>query len=352
MKTIEIAGRTIGQDSHVFIIAELSANHNQDFDLAVKTLEAAKNAGADAIKLQTYRPDTITLDSDLPHFRTREDSPWAGQKLYDLYTKAYTPWEWHADLQKVARDLGLVFFSSPFDFTAVDLLEELQVPAYKIASPEITDVPLIESVSRTGKPVIISTGIAEEEDIRLAVDTCRRAGNDQLALLKCTTAYPTPLDEVNLLAIPTLARTFDTVVGLSDHTMETVVPVSSVALGGRIIEKHFILDRSLGGVDSSFSLNPAEFKTMVEEVRKTEKALGTGTLELTDKQRKGRRMARSLFAVRDIAEGEEVSRDNVRSIRPGLGLAPRYLSEILGRRARTAIPKGTPLSWDHLSAEA
>lgn len=264
------------------------------------------------------------------------------------YRLAPPPWEWHADLQKVAEDLGMVFFSSPFDFTAVDFLEGLNVPAHKIASPEITDIPLIEYVAKTGKPVIISTGIAEEEDIRLAVDACHRMGNRQVALLKCTTAYPTPLDQVNLLMIPEMAKRFGTVVGLSDHTMETVIPAASVALGGRIIEKHIILDRSMGGVDSSFSLEPAELKAMVDEVRKVEQALGTGTFELTEKQRSGRRMGRSLFAVRDIAAGEAITPENVRSIRPGIGLHPKYYHELMGKKAVLFIPKGSPFRWDHV----
>lgn len=345
MSHFQIADRVVSQDSGAFIIAELSGNHNNDFELAVRTFRAAKEAGADAIKLQTYTADTITIDCDLPHFQTRADGPWAGQSLHQLYAKAAMPWEWHSDLQKVATDLGMVFFSSPFDFTAVDFLESLDVPAHKIASPEITDIPLIEYVAKTGKAVIISTGIAEEEDIRLAVDACHRMGNRQVALLKCTTAYPTPLDQVNLLMIPEMAKRFGTVVGLSDHTMETVIPAASVALGGRIIEKHIILDRSLGGVDSSFSLEPAEFKAMVDEVRKVEQALGTGTFELTEKQRSGRRMGRSLFAVRDIAAGEVITPENVRSIRPGIGLHPKYYHELMGRRVCENIKRGEPLSW-------
>jgi len=346
LSSFQIAHRVISKDSGAFIIAELSGNHNNDFDLALRTLRAAKKAGADAIKLQTYTADTITIDSDLPHFQTRAGGPWSGQTLYQLYSKAATPWEWHADLQKFATDLGLIFFSSPFDFSAVDFLEKLNVPAHKIASPEITDIPLIEYVAKTGKPVIISTGIAEEEDIRLAVDACRRMGNRQVALLKCTSAYPTPLEEVNLLMIPQMAERFGTVVGLSDHTVETLIPAASVALGGRIIEKHIILDRAMGGVDSSFSLEPVEFKAMVDEVRKLEQAFGTGTFELTEKQRGGRRMARSLFAVRDIEVDEEITPENVRSIRPGLGLPPKYYETLLGKRVLKDVKAGTPMSWD------
>lgn len=346
MKEFSISGRQIGAGHPVYIIAELSANHNQQYELAVETVKAAKACGADAIKLQTYTPDSITLDSDLPYFRTREDSPWAGQKLYELYKKAYTPWEWHAPLQKVAQEEGLDFFSSPFDFKAVDLLEELDVPAYKIASPEITDIPLIKSVAAKGKPIIISTGIAIEEDIQLAVDTCREVGNDQIALLKCTTAYPTPLEEVNLRAIPELSARFGVIAGLSDHTMETAVPVAAVALGACIIEKHFILDRSLGGVDSSFSLNKEEFAEMVREVRKAERALGSPSLEPSERSRKGRKMARSLFVVAPIKAGEACTHANVRSIRPSAGLHPKYLEDVIGKQVTRDLEPGTPLSWD------
>ncbi len=348
MKTIKIGDREVGPGHPVYIIAELSANHNQRYDLAVETVKAAKAAGADAIKLQTYTPGSITLNSDLPYFRTRDDSPWAGQKLYDLYEQAYTPWEWHAPLKALAEELGLDFFSSPFDFKAVDLLAALDVPVYKVASPEITDIPLIEYIASQGKPVIISTGIADEADIQLAVDTCRAAGNDQIALLKCTTAYPTPLEEVNLRVIPELTKRFGVVAGLSDHTMELAVPVAATALGASVIEKHFILDRRLGGVDSSFSLNREEFAEMVQAVRKTERALGSADLKPSPRSQQGRKMARSLFAVASIQAGEELTHQNVRSIRPGAGLHPKFLGEVIGRRATRDIPSGTPLSWDLL----
>ncbi len=349
MPGFKIGGRPIGDGHPVFIIAELSANHNGEFELARKTIAAAKEAGADAIKLQTYTPDTITLDSDLPHFRTREDSPWAGQKLYDLYAKAYTPWEWHEALRNFARELGLIFFSSPFDPTAVDLLEDLDVPAYKVASPEITDIPLIRYIASRGKPVILSTGIAREDDIALALDACRAADNEQIALLKCTSAYPTPLEEVNLAALPLLRERYGVVPGLSDHTMDVVVPVAAVALGAKIIEKHLILDRALGGVDSSFSLNVDEFREMVEAVRKTELALGRPSLEPSPRQLKGRRNARSLFVVQTIEAGEAITRANVRSVRPGMGLHPRYFEEVLGKKALRRLEKGTPLQLADLS---
>ncbi len=344
-----IKQRDIGATHPVYIIAELSANHNQDFELAAKTVEAAAAAGVDAVKFQTYRADTITLDSDLPHFRTREDSPWAGQRLYDLYQKAYTPWEWQPRLKAQAESLGLDCFSSPFDFTAIDILEEMNVPVYKIASFEITDIPLIERAAATGKPIIISTGIADERDIQLAVDACRRQGNEQIALLKCTSAYPTPMEAVNLRTIPLLAEKYGTTVGLSDHTMGLTVPVAAVTLGACIIEKHIILDRELGGVDSAFSLDVAEFTAMVQAVRDTEKALGKATLEPNAKMLSAKRSARSLFAVAEIAAGEPLTTDNVRSLRPGLGMAPKHYHEVLGKKARTTIASGTPLSWDLLA---
>ncbi len=338
--------RPIGNGHPVYIIAELSANHNQDFDLAVKTIEAAAEAGVDAIKFQTYRADTITLDSDLPHFRTRDDSIWAGQKLFDLYQKAYTPWEWQPKLKAIAEKLGLECFSSPFDPTSVDFLEEMGVAAYKIASFEITDIPLIELVASKEKPVIISTGIANEEDIQLALDACRRQGNEQIALLKCTSAYPTPLEDVNLHTIPLIAEKFGTTVGLSDHTLGEVVPIAAVTLGATIIEKHIILDKQLGGVDSAFSLDAAEFKAMVTAVRDTEKALGRATLEPNAKMISARRSSRSLFAVEAIAAGEVLTEDNVKSLRPGLGLAPKHYRELLGKKAKQSIERGTPMSWD------
>lgn len=347
-KSFKIGNRLIGDEHPCYIIAELSANHNGDYDLAVKTLHAAHAAGADAIKFQTYRADTITLDSELPHFRTREDSLWAGQKLYDLYLKAYTPWEWQPKLKKIADELGMDCFSSPFDPTSVAFLEDMNVEAYKIASFEITDIPLIELVASKGKPVIISTGIAGEEDIKLAIDACKRMGNDQIAILKCTSAYPTPLEDVNLKTIPLIAEKFDTLVGLSDHTMGLTVPTAAVTLGASIIEKHIILDREMGGVDSAFSLSAAEFKEMVVAVRNTEKALGKATLEPNAKMISARRSSRSLFAVRDIQAGEIIDAENVKSLRPGLGMHPKHYKEVLGKRAKGKIEKGTPMSWELL----
>lgn len=343
---IKINNHTIGDGHPVFIIAELSANHEQKYDLAVKTIHAMKEAGADAVKLQTFTPDSMTLDSDLPWFKTREDSLWAGQKLYDLYKKAYTPWDWHKKLQKVAQNIGLEFFSTPFDIEAVNQLDSIHVPAYKIASFEITDIPLIKRVALTGKPVIISTGIAEEEDIRLAVETCRDTGNSQIALLKCTSAYPSPLEDANLRAIPLLKERFKTVVGISDHTLGITVPIGAVAMGAKIIEKHFILDRKGRGLDRQFSLEPDEFKQMVRTVRDLEKALGEPTLKMTAKMLEGKKSGRSLFAISNIKKGEKFTIKNIRSLRPNLGLHPGSINEVLNKKALKNIEPGTPLNWD------
>ena len=342
---LKIGNKSIGNNHPVFIIAELSANHLQNFDLAVDTIKAMKESGADAVKLQTYTPDTITIDSENEYFQIDQGTLWDGKTLYQLYQEAYTPWEWQPKLKKIAEELGLICFSSPFDKTSVDFLEGINVPAYKIASFEITDIPLIEYIASKGKPVIISTGIATLADIEEAVNACRRMGNDQIALLKCTSSYPAPLEESNLRTIPNMANTFNTVVGLSDHTLGISAPVASVALGAKIIEKHFILDRNLGGPDAAFSLEPDEFKLMVEAVRDVEKALGTVNYDLTEKTRKSREFSRSLFAVEDIKGGELLTNENVRSIRPGFGLHPRHLEQIIGKKARTDIKKGTPLVW-------
>ncbi len=328
-----------------FIVAELSANHNHSFDLAVKTIKAAKHAGADAIKLQTYTPDTITIDCDNKYFRIQQGTLWDGKTLYELYQEAYTPWDWQPKLKEIAENLDLVFFSTPFDRTAVDFLERLNVPIYKIASFEITDIPLIEYIAKKGKPIILSTGIAELEDIELAVQTIRNAGNDKFALLKCTSSYPAPVEEANLLTIPDMKRRFNCMVGLSDHTLTTSLPVAAVALGAKIIEKHFILDRRLGGPDAAFSMEPYEFKRMVDEIREVEKALGEVSYKLSDRVKKNKIFSRSLFAVKDIKKGEEFTEENIRSIRPGNGLHPKYLYDIIGRKAKVDIKRGTPLGW-------
>lgn len=343
---IEIGGRRIGEGEPVFVVAELSANHLQDLDLALKTIEAIKESGADAVKLQTYTPDTITLNVKNEHFMIKEGTLWDGQYLYDLYKKAYTPWEWHEKLFSFARELGLVCFSSPFDKTAVDFLEGLGVPAYKIASFEIVDIPLIEYIASKGKPIIISTGIATLSDIEEAIKACKRAGNEQIILLKCVSEYPTPYEDANLRTIPNMRETFGVPVGLSDHTLGIAVPIASVALGAVMVEKHFILDRNLGGPDSAFSLEPEEFKAMVSAIRQVEKALGKVSYELTERQKAMRKFSRSLFVAKDMKAGEVFTEENVRSVRPGVGLHPKYLRNILGKRARFDIKAGTPLSWE------
>jgi len=348
MLQFKIRNKRIGKDCSVFIIAELSANHLQKFDNAVTLIKAAKETGANAIKLQTYTPDTITIDCDNEYFQIKKGTLWDGQTLYQLYKKAYTPWEWQPKLKEIAENEGLICFSSVFDKTAVDFLEKLKVLAYKIASFEITDIPLIEYVASKGKPVIISTGIATLSDIEEAVHACKRMGNNQIALLKCTSAYPAPLEEINLKTIPNLAGTFKTVVGLSDHTLSISVPIASVALGASIIEKHLTLDRKLGGPDAAFSLEPEEFKAMVEAVREVEKALGKVSYDLTEKMKKSREFSRSLFVVKDIKAGEVFTEENIRSIRPGYGLPPKYLKDILGKEAKCDIKKGVPLTWKRI----
>lgn len=335
----------------VFIIAEMSANHGQDINIAKKTIKAAKEAGADAIKLQTYTADTITIDCDNEYFQLKQGTIWDGRTLYDLYKEAYTPWEWHEELMDYAKELGLICFSSPFDKTAVDFLESLNVPAYKVASFEITDIPLIEYIASQGKPIIISTGIATLGEIDEAVQACRKVGNDQIILLKCTSAYPAKIEDANLLTMKNLRETFDVEVGLSDHTLGITVPIVSVALGAKVIEKHFILDKSIGGPDASFSLDKQEFKLLVESVRNAEKALGKVDYELTEGKIKNRKFSRSLFVVKDIKEGETFSKDNIRSIRPSYGLKPKYLNFILGKKAKLSISKGTPLNWNMIEID-
>lgn len=335
----------VGSD-RTFIVAELSANHNQDFTIAIETIKAAKRAGADAIKLQTYTPDTITLDCKNDYFKLPKGSLWEGKYLYDLYKKAYTPWEWHEELFKVAKEEGLICFSTPFDKTAVDFLEQFNPPVYKIASFEITDIPLISYAASKGRPIIISTGIATIEDIELAINTCKEAGNTQIILLKCTSQYPALPEDANLLTIPDLKDRFGVEVGLSDHTPGIEAPVVAVSLGAKVIEKHFILNKSIGGPDASFSLDEKEFKQMADAVRNAEKMLGKVDYEMTEKKRSSRTLCRSLFITEDVKKGDEFSAKNVRSIRPGHGLEPRYFNQILGRIAKKNIQRGTPLSWD------
>jgi len=337
----------IDEQSPVFIIAELSANHNGSLETAKETIRAAKRAGADCIKLQTYTADTITINSSKDDFLIK-GTIWDGQNLYNLYQQAYTPWEWHKELFDVAKEEGLVCFSSPFDRTAVDFLETLDTPAYKIASFEITDIPLIEYVASKGKPVIISTGIAEIADIELALDACKRMGNTKIALLKCTSSYPAPIDEANMSMIKDLADRFGVIAGLSDHTMGATVPIVATVLGAKIIEKHFILDRSVGGPDASFSMNEVEFSEMVKSIREAESAIGVVDYTLTDKQLKGKEFSRSLYVVEDMKEGDIINEQNVKSIRPGFGLHPKFYSQILGKQIKADREKGTRLSIDDI----
>jgi pseudaminic acid synthase len=341
----------INKDSKTFIIAELSANHNGSLKNALDTIRAAKRAGADAIKLQTYTADTITIDVKNKDFLLSQGTIWDGIYLHQLYQQAYTPWEWHEELFKTAKQEGLICFSSPFDQTAVDFLEKLDTPAYKIASFEITDIPLIEYVASKGKPVIISTGISEFEDIELAIEACKRQNNHQIALLKCTSSYPAPIDEANLVMIKDLAERFNLISGLSDHTMGITAPVIATVMGAKIIEKHFILDRAIGGPDASFSLNESEFTEMVKAVREAEIALGAVNYKLTEKQQKGKFFSRSLYVIKDAMEGEIITEQNVRSIRPGFGLHPKYLSKILGKKFKKNVKRGDRVDLNYLNEE-
>lgn len=337
----------INSNSPVFIIAELSANHNGSLETAIETIRAAKRAGANCIKLQTYTADTMTIDCDKMDF-VINGTIWNGQNLHKLYQEAYTPWEWHEELFKVAKEEGLVCFSSPFDTTAVDFLENLNVPAYKIASFEITDIPLIEYVASKGKPIILSTGIAELEDIELALDACRRMGNNDIALLKCTSSYPAPINEANMVMVKDLSKRFNVISGLSDHTMGATVPIVATCFGAKIIEKHFILDRSIGGPDASFSMTEEEFTAMVQAVREAESAIGVVDYTLTEKQAKGKDFSRSLYIVEDIKKGDIITEKNVRSIRPGFSLHPKYYSDILGKVVNVNLEKGERLKMTNV----
>ena len=345
---IEILGRRIGPGQPVYIVAELSANHGQKFETAAQVIRQAHAAGADAVKLQTYTADTLTIDSGQDCFRIGTGSVWEGRTLYDLYQEAFTPWDWQPKLKTIANDLGLALFSSPFDFSAVDFLEAMDVPAYKIASFELVDLPLIGRVAATGKPMILSTGMASLSEIEEAVSTARCAGATQIALLKCTSSYPAPVGEMNLRTIPHLAATFDVPVGLSDHTLGIGVPVAAVSLGAVMIEKHLTLSRADGGPDSTFSLEPSEFKAMVELVRMTEEALGRIEYGPSEHEMGSRNFRRSLFVTQSIRAGSILTTENVRSIRPSAGLSPRHYDEVLGRRVVRDVERGTPLSWDLL----
>ena len=338
----------IDQKSKVFIIAELSANHNGSLKTALDTVRAAKRAGADCIKLQTYTADTITINSNKEDFLIK-GTIWGGKSLYQLYQEAYTPWEWHEEIFKTANEEGIICFSTPFDKTSVDFLEKLGVPAYKIASFEITDVPLIEYVASKGKPIIISTGIADESDIELAINTCKKMGNNDIILLKCTSSYPAPIEEANLSMIKEFAERYNIFTGLSDHTIGNIVPIVASALGAKIIEKHFIIDRSIGGPDASFSMNELEFTDMVKAIRLAESSIGNVNYNLSDSQIKGRDFSRSLYVVEEIKSGDLFTEKNIRSIRPGFGLHPKYFKFFLGKVSKVDLNKGSRLSLDHIA---
>mgnify|MGYP006092515791 CR=1 FL=1 len=345
---MKIGSFEINENSPVFIIAELSANHNGDLAVALETIRAAKRAGANCIKLQTYTAETITIDSNNDDFLLKKGTIWEGKMLFDLYKEAYTPWEWHEELFKVAKEEGLVCFSSPFDFSAVDFLEKLNVPAYKIASFEITDIPLIEYVASKGKPIILSTGIATVEDIELALEACERVNNKQVALLKCTSSYPAPIEEANMVMVKDLKERYGVISGLSDHSIGSTMPIVATCFGAKIIEKHFIIDRSIGGPDASFSMNEIEFTEMVRAVREAEKGVGEVNYQLTKKQIQGKKFSRSLYIVEDIKKGETITNENVRSIRPGFGLHPKHLKAILGTKVLLDVSKGTRLEWRYI----
>lgn len=346
---IKIGNRIISESSPVFCIGELSCNHLNNYDLAIKTIDAMIDAGVDCVKLQTAKPDKITLNCDNDDFMIDGGTLWDNRTLYSLYVEAHTPWEWHKPIKDHVESRGVEFLSSPFDKSAVDFLESLNVSAYKIASFEITDIPLIEHVASKQKPVIISTGVAHKEDIQLAVDTCRNMGNDQVILLKCTSEYPTPWEDVNLNMLPRLSADFDCMTGVSDHTLGDVVPCLSVALGARVVEKHFILERGLGGPDAAFSMEPHEFKSMIERIRISEKVLGTASYTLSENNEKSRRFIRSLYVGRDMRKGDIITEDNVVSVRPGYGLHPKYWKRIVGKTVNVDLKKGTRFSLDFIA---
>lgn len=328
------------------IIAELSCNHIQHYDIAVKTIEAMAESGVDVVKVQNDIADGgVTINCDNEYFQVKGGTLWDGETLYSLYTKTDTPWEWIPKLQELAHSLGMGFFSTPSDLSGVDFLEELNVPCYKISSFEITDLGLIEKAAKTGKPIIMSTGIAEEEDIQMAVDTCRKVGNNNILLMKCTSSYPAPIEEANLLTIPDMKKRFGVRVGLSDHSMGNVVASTAVALGAEMVEKHFILDRRLGGPDADFSMEPDEFKEMVIRIREVEKSLGRVKYELSEKGKQNRHFAKSLFFVKNMKAGDIINEENIKAIRPGNGIHPKYYNELLGKRVKRDIQLGTPVDW-------
>lgn len=335
----------------VKIIAEISANHGHNIETARQSIRKAKESGADAVKIQTYTPDTITLNCDNNYFKITQGTIWDGTTLYKLYQKAYTPWEWHKELFDYAKEIGIEIFSTPFDKTAVDLLEELNTPIYKIASFEINDIPLIEYAASKGKPMIISTGVGTDEEIKEAVEACKRAGNNDITLLQCTSQYPAKLEDANLIMIKDLAERFGVKSGLSDHTMGSLVASTAVAMGAEVIEKHFIIDRNIGGPDSSFSMTPDEFKEMVENIRNVEKMIGKVSYEITEKKRKSFKFKRSLFVSRDIKMGEILTEENIKSVRPSDGISPKYYREVLGKKVKRDLQFGTPLLFEDIEEE-
>jgi pseudaminic acid synthase len=345
---IKIGGRHIGPGYPTFIVAEISANHNQSYEQAIDLIKEAKVAGADAIKLQTYTPETLTIDCNREPFYIPNGNKWEGQTLYELYKKAYTPWEWQPKMKRLADELGLVCFSTPFDYTAVDFLSEMDVPAYKVASFELVDLPLIQYIAQKGKPLILSTGLSSLAEMDEAVRTVRKEGGTQFALLHCNSAYPAPAEEMNLLTIPHMAELFQVPVGLSDHTLDSTVAIAAVSLGACIIEKHFTLSRGVPSPDSAFSMEPNDFKAMVESIRLVEKALGKISYEPNQQELRNQIFRRSLFVVKDMCIGDKFTEDNIRSIRPSNGLAPRFFHKIIGNKASCNIERGTPLSWKHI----
>lgn len=333
-------------NDNVFIIAEISANHGHDINIVKETMLKAREIGCDAVKIQTYKPDSITLDCDNEYFQINNGTIWDGTTLYKLYEEAFLPWEWHKELFDFAREQNIVLFSTPFDSTAVDLLEECGNPIYKIASFEVTDIPLIEYAAAKGKPMIISTGIATEEEIGEVVEACKRMGNDDVTLLKCTSQYPAKIEDANLLTMPDMGRKFECKVGLSDHTEGDIVPITATALGAKVIEKHFILDKEIGGPDASFSMNPEAFGAMIQRVREAEKALGNIDYSLSESKMNSRKYARSLFVSSDAKAGDRITKDNIKSVRPSDGLAPKYYDEIIGKKFKRDVKKGNPLNWE------
>lgn len=346
-REILIENRIINGDSPAYIIAEMSANHLMDFERAKEIIYRLRESGADAVKLQTYTPDTITIDCNNPEFQIH-GGLWDGETLYSLYQKAFTPWEWQEELMKYANEVGLCCFSSPFDLTAVDFMNQIGMPAFKVASYEINDIPMIRKIARSQKPVIISTGTAYLEDIERALRVCKEEKNENVILLKCTSAYPCPYEDMNLNVIPLMEKTFDCIVGLSDHTLGSEVVLGGIALGAKVIEKHVTIKRADGGPDAAFSMEIEEFTSMVRQIRNLEKALGKASFELTERQEIAREGTRSLYVVQDIKKGEPFTEANVRSIRPGIGLHTMHYNQILGKRARYDIKKGSPLSWNML----